>query len=282
MKRPILFMLIVFPAILPSCAWFVSRKEADEVSSRVERVSRAFAERSADEKALRENLQKVKTELENIREEREVYMTRQAEFMEEVRVRLDGLQARLRELEGRLAASQGQVDSQLQKQIRDVTEALLARAQEISELEKLSRDTAWVATKLSPEDMRDLVVALARGGQWRLAHGHLAMFIQKYSGHATLAETIALLTAHAFDTNELTRVVQYADLYRRMFPAGAAVDRQTWLLSQTYAKFMDCERAIATLKSFVDAYPKSPDFQPAKELLEHLEKMRHSRQVCAP
>jgi hypothetical protein len=274
---PVLFVLL-----LPSCAWFVSRKEADDMELRVGRVSSAFAARSADEATLKANLARLKDELAKIREERENYRGRQAQFMEDVRTKLDALQVRVQELEKRLAAASGRVDSDLFRQLQAITAALAARAQEITELEKLSRETAWVSSQLKPEELRDVVAALAAAKQWKLAHGHLALMIQKHPGAAPLAEAIASLTEAAFAESEFAKVVLYADLYRRQFPAGAAVARLTYLLAQAHAQFMDCAKAIPTLKVYVTSWPQDADFQAARTLLEHLEKMRHSRQVCAP
>ncbi|MBU1242698.1 outer membrane protein assembly factor BamD [Myxococcota bacterium] len=280
MRRRLLPVLLFL--LLPSCAWFVSRKEADDMGLRVERVSSAFAARSADEATLKENLARLKVELEKIREERENYMGRQAQFMEDVRGKIDDLQTRVQALEQRLAAATGKVDSELFRQLQAVTAALAARAQEITELERLSRETAWVSSQLKPEELGDVIAALAAAKQWKLAQGHLALMIQKHPGSPQLGVTVAGLAETAFSDSEFAKVVLYADLYRRLFPSGPSVARVTFLLAQAHAQFMDCARAIPTLKAYVASYPDAADFQAAQALLENLEKMRHSRQVCAP
>lgn len=267
---------------LPSCAWFVSRKEADGMELRVTRVSEAFAARSTDEAALQDNLARVKQELEKIREERENYLQRQAQFMEEVRDRFEDLQTRVEAFEKRLAAVSGRMDTELARQLQDVLAALAARAAELAELEKLAREVAWISTQLKPEELADVVAALAAAKQWRLAHGHLALLIQRHPGAAPTGAAIAGLVETASATAELSRVVLYAELYRRQFPAGPAVARVTFRLAQAHAAFMDCAKAIPTLQGYLTAHPKGEDLQAASELLEHLEKMRHSRQVCAP
>jgi len=93
---------------------------------------------------------------------------------------------------------------------------------------------------------------------------------------------VARLVEAAFSFSEFAKVVLYADLYRRLFPAGPAVARVTFRLAQAHAQFMDCAKAIPTLKAYLAAHPGGEDLQAATALLEHLEKMRHSRQVCAP
>ncbi len=275
-------LLVLLLLTLPSCAWFVSRKEASDMDLRVQRVSSAFSARSTDEATLRENLAKLKVELEQIREEREKYMGRQAQFMEEVRTKFEQLQLRVLELEKRLAAASGRMDTELVKQLQEVVAALAARAQEITELEKMAREVAWVSTQLKPEELQEVVAALAAARQWKLAQGHLALMIQRHPGSPQLAATVAILTETALTASEFAKVVLFADLYRRLFPAGPAVARVTFLLAQAHAQFMDCAKAIPTLKAYVTAYPDAADFEAAKALLEQLEKMRHSRQVCAP
>lgn len=278
---PALFAPLVL-LLLPSCAWFVSRKEADGMELRVTRVSEAFAARSTDEATLQDNLARVKQELEKIREERENYLQRQAQFMEEVRDRFEELQDRVQAFEKRLAALNGRVDTELARQLQDVLTALTARAAELAELEKLAREVAWVSTQLKAEELADVVAALAAAKQWRLAHGHLALMLQRHPGAAPTGAAIAGLVETATGVSELSKVVLYAELYRRLFPAGPALARVTFRLAQAHAAFMDCAKAIPTLKAYLAAHPEGADFQDASTLLEHLEKMRHSRQVCAP
>ena len=274
--------LLVSLLLLPSCAWFVSRKEATGMEQRIQRVSDAFAARSTDEATLKENLARLKDELAKIREERETYLNRQAQFMEEVRDRFEDLQERVQALEKRVNAAGDRMDNELARQLLAVTTALAARAAEITELEKLSREAAWAATQLTAEDLGTVVAALAVAKQWKLAHGHLAMLLQKHPGATPTGEAVSQLVEVAFTSSEFAKVILYADLYRRLFPAGPAVARVTFRLAQAHAQFMDCAKAIPTLKAFVTAYPGAADLQAATALLEHLEKMRHSRQVCAP
>ncbi len=281
MNVRLLFPLVTV-LLLPSCAWFVSRKEADELGQRVERVSSAFAARSADEATLRENLTRVKLELEKIREERAGYRGRQVQFMEETRGRLDDLTARVQDLEKLLAAVTGRVDAELHAQLQAVLAALATRAAELTELEALSREVAWVSTQLKPEELAEVVAALAAAKQWKLAHGHLALLLQRHPGAPQTGAALAGLVEACVAASEFAKAILYADLYRRQFPTGPAADRVTFRLAQAHAQFMDCAKAIPTLKAYLAAYPGGTDLQAATALLEHLEKMRHSRQVCVP
>ncbi len=272
---------VLFPLVF-GCSHFVSRKEADEMALRVEKVSQAYEQRTADEATLRENLARLKAELEKIREERAQYREKQSLFMDEIRARMDDLRKRVLELEQRVNAAAGRLDDEVVRQVAQLTEALSQRVREIAELEALSREAAWASTQLGPEDLRDVVLALGAARQWKLAHGHLALLLQKHPGTPAAGEAVSGVAETAFRLNEFTRVILYADLYRRTFPNGPAAARMVWLLAQAHVQFMDCAKAIPTLEGYLAAWPQGTDAEAARKQLEYLKSMRHSRQVCAP
>lgn len=275
------WILALMPVLL-GCSQFVSRREANDAALRVERIAQAYEARTADEAQLRANLAKLRTELEKIREERTQYRERQSQFMDEIRERMDDLRKRVQELEQRVAAATGRMDEGLAGQIAQVTEALSQRVQELAELDALAREAAWVSTQLGPEELRDMVLALAAARQWKLAHGHLALLLQKHPGTPALSDAIAGMAETAFKVNEFSKTILYADLYRRTFPNGAGAARMVWILAQAHVQFMDCAKAIPTLESYLASWPDGPDAQAAQKQLEYLKSMRHSRQVCAP
>lgn len=268
--------------LLAGCTYFVSRREANDMAMRVERIAQAYENRAANEATLRQNLAKVKTELEKIREERALYREKQSQFMDEIRERMDDLRKRVLELEQRVHEASGRIDDTLARQITQLTDALAQRVREIAELETFAREVAWVSTQLGPEDLRDMVLALALAKQWKLAHGHLALLLQKHPGTTAANDAIAGMAETTFKLNEFSKVIQYTELYRRTFPAGTALPRMVWLLAQAHVQFMDCAKAIPLLENYLNSWSDHTDAPAVRQQLEYLKSMRHSRQVCAP
>jgi chaperonin cofactor prefoldin len=279
--RKILPILLILLFMTQGCAFFVSRKEADQMSTRIGRISKLLKKRRKEEKSLGESIGKAKKELNRIMEMRELYRRDQTEFIHSMKKHLANLQKRLGFLEGSLNKLDGRVSKSLKKEVDDTASVLRQRARELLELERNLSVIVKTKLKVTPEDLLKIIKALSLAKEWKLVNGHLGVFIVKYRGHKLLGQALWFSSDQMFKVKEYGKVVIYTSIYLKSFSNGKNLPQILKIAGQANYALSICTKAVTYLEQFISSYPNHKLFGVVKKQLDIIKSQLHSRQYCA-
>ncbi|MBN2723940.1 MAG: hypothetical protein JXR95_07730 [Deltaproteobacteria bacterium] len=278
-KNIFILFLIIFP--LEGCSLIVTRTEADQMKTRIERISQMLKKRRLEEKSLGEAILKARRQLNDLKDLREKYRLEQELFISKVRKSLDNLNESLSSLEKKVSSMDLETVSSLKRDIADVSKVLELRAKELIEYEKELKSIVNTAVKMSSEDVQKIIMALAKAKEWKLMHGQIALMTVKFSHHSDFSKALSFAVTELFTNGEYAKVILYSALFLRNFPDDPEKEKILFLQGSSYFKFMNCTLAIAVLNDYLKLYPKGKDVKKALEILDTIKKNRHSKQYCA-
>ncbi len=281
MKIKIWFLTgLVFSFLLPGCSWFVTRKEADQMKIRVEKISEELKQRRKEEKAFGEAIVNAKKELSKVAEARERYRKEQTAFIRKVHLLLSKLNVNIRTFEVNLASLKKKVDKTLKKEVEEIETIFKERAEELQELEKKFNLLIANYIKESPKKFLKYIKAFAVAKKWKSLNRHLALMKLKFPSSNEMEEGLVFALKKLNEAKEYGKVIIYCGLYRRLFSQGP--NYPLVLLMEAEAKYaiMNCSDALKLLKEFSNKFPNHKQLSKVKKLQQEISSKLHSKMYC--
>ncbi|MDA3864717.1 MAG: hypothetical protein PF689_12715 [Deltaproteobacteria bacterium] len=275
------FTGLVFSFLLSGCSWFVTRKEADQMKIRVEKISEELKQRRKEEKVFGEAIVNAKKELSKVSEARERYRKEQTAFIRKVHLLLSKLNVNIRTFEVNLASLKKKVDKTLKKEVEEIETIFKERAAELQELGKKFNLLIANYIKDSPQKFLKYYKAFAVAKEWKSLNRHLALMKLKYPSSNEMEEGLIFALKKLNEAKEYGKVIIYCGLYRRLFSQGPHYPLSLLMEAEAKYAIMNCSDAIKLLEEFSKKFPNHKQFSKVKKLQQDISSKLHSKMYCA-